>query len=270
MSAVLPCPVTLTLVGIGTGNPDHMTLQGISALNSSDLILVPRKAGARDELAGVRRKILALVLTRAVRVAEVDLPERETGHADYAGGVSLWHDQIAEAWRAAIAAALLVRDRPGAGQGDCGPERAEPLRVAVMIWGDPSLFDSALRVAARLRPLPDIRVVPGISALHALTAAHAIPLNDTGRPVVLTTGRRLREAGWPGEADTVAVFVDAGGAFQALDPAGVTIWWGAYLGMPEELLDHGPLAEAAPRILAVRAAARARHGWIMDLYLLRR
>ncbi len=55
-----------------------------------------------------------------------------------------------------------------------------------------------------------------------------------------------------------------------LDPAGLEIFWGAYLGMPEEILLAGPLAEIAPRIAEVRAAARARHGWIMDTYLLRR
>jgi precorrin-6A synthase len=40
--------------------------------------------------------------------------------------------------------------------------------------------------------------------------------------------------------------------------------------MPEQILDAGPLAEAAPRIIARRAEARARHGWIMDTYLMRR
>ena len=87
---------------------------------------------------------------------------------------------------------------------------------------------------------------------------------------MLTTGRRLRDHGWPEGAETVVAFVDAGGAFQSLDPEGLHIWWGAYLGMAEELLDSGPLAEAGPRIMKTRAAARERHGWIMDLYLLRR
>ncbi|WP_208539261.1 SAM-dependent methyltransferase [Algihabitans albus] len=50
----------------------------------------------------------------------------------------------------------------------------------------------------------------------------------------------------------------------------MTIWWGAYLGMPEELLLSGPLAEIGPEIVPARAATRARHGWIMDIYLLRR
>ena len=60
------------------------------------------------------------------------------------------------------------------------------------------------------------------------------------------------------------------GAFTTLDPEGVTIWWGAYVGMPEETLIHGPLAEVSQEILATRATLRAEHGWIMDIYLLRR
>ena len=50
----------------------------------------------------------------------------------------------------------------------------------------------------------------------------------------------------------------------------MTIYWGAYLGMPNEIVIAGPLAEVAERIAEVRAEARAEHGWIMDTYLLRR
>ena len=64
--------------------------------------------------------------------------------------------------------------------------------------------------------------------------------------------------------------LDGDCAFQHLAPAGVTIWWGAYLGMPGEIILSGPLAETSPRIIEARAVARARHGWIMDTYLLRR
>ncbi len=244
----------LSLIGIGTGNPDHVTAQAVKAINAAGLVLVPRKGAAKADLADLRRQILARVLTNpAVRVVEFDLPDRATGHADYAAGVGLWHDAVAAAWAAAMAQAAPLPDR-----------------VALLVWGDPSLFDSTLRVAERLDPRPEVTVIPGISALHALTAAHAIPLNRTGAPVLITTGRRLRDHGWPAEADTLVVMVDADCAFLTLPAPGVTIHWGAYLGMAEQLIDSGPLAEAGPRIAATRAEARARHGWIMDIYLLRR
>ncbi len=64
--------------------------------------------------------------------------------------------------------------------------------------------------------------------------------------------------------------LDGDCAFQHLDPAGVTIWWGAYVGMPQEIILAGPLAETGPRIVRARAEAREKTGWIMDVYLLRR
>jgi precorrin-6A synthase len=50
----------------------------------------------------------------------------------------------------------------------------------------------------------------------------------------------------------------------------VTIYWGAYLGTPDEILVSGPLAEVAEEIRRVRAEARERKGWMFDTYLLRR
>ncbi|WP_119168480.1 precorrin-6A synthase (deacetylating) [Algihabitans albus] len=244
----------LALIGIGTGNPDHLTYQGAAAINAADLILIPRKGGDKADLADLRKLICARVLTnRAARVFEFDLPRRDRDNPDYGAGVRDWHEAIAMAWTEAIAA-----------------QTAAPERVALLVWGDPALYDSSLRIARRFDPPPRLRVVPGITAIQALTAAHAIPLNEIGAPVLVTTGRRLRDGGWPEGSDTLVVMLDGDCAFQTLPSDGATIWWGAYLGMAEELLFSGSLADAGPKIVAARAAARARHGWIMDIYLLRR
>ena len=240
---------TLFLIGIGTGNPDHVTGQAIRALNAADLILIPRKGTAKSDLAEVRELILSRVLTTPVPVAAYDVPQRAE-QDDYLGAVNDWHDAIARVWAETIAA------YPGAET------------VALMVWGDPSLYDSTLRIAARL-PGMAVKVIPGITSLQALTAAHAIPLNTLAAPVTITTGRNLRDHGWPDGATTLAVMLDKGGAFITLPPD-TEIWWGAYVGMPEETLIHGPLAEVSDQILATRARLRAEHGWIMDIYLLRR
>ena len=50
----------------------------------------------------------------------------------------------------------------------------------------------------------------------------------------------------------------------------IDIYWGAYLGTPDEILISGPLGERAAEIERVRSEARARHGWIMHTYLLRK
>jgi precorrin-6A synthase len=243
--------ITLSLIGIGTGNPDHLTAQAVQALNAADLILIPKKGDEKSDLAEVRHLILGQVLTAPVPVAEYDVPQR-ADQSDYLGAVNDWHGAIAQVWATTIAEAL-----PQGGT------------VALMVWGDPSLYDSTLRIAARLSGLT-VRVIPGITSLQVLTAAHAIPLNTLAAPVTITTGRQLRENGWPKGATTLAVMLDKGGAFTAIDPADTSIWWGAYVGMPEECLIHGPLADVADHILATRARLRAEHGWIMDIYLLRR
>ncbi|MDO7836668.1 precorrin-6A synthase (deacetylating) [Sphingobium sp. HBC34] len=247
--------IDLTLIGIGTGDPAQLTLAAIRAMNAADLILLPRKGAEKSDLIAVRRQICADVLTGATRVVAFDLPVRRA-QGDYLEAVQDWHDAIAHGWTAQIAAHL--------------PEGG---RLALLVWGDPSLYDSSLRIADRLRAQGmDLRVtvIPGISSLQALTAAHAIPLNALADPVVITTGRQIRDHGWPAQADSVAVMLDGGGAFQAIDPAGVHIWWGAYLGMAQQALISGPLAQAGASIVAQRAALRARHGWIMDVYLMRR
>jgi precorrin-6A synthase len=242
----------LFLVGIGTGNPEHLTLQAIKALNAADLILIPRKGETKADLAELRRTICAEVLTNPATIAEFDLPVRDEGIADYLARVEDWHDRIALVWAGAMAR------HPGA------------RRVALLVWGDPSLYDSTLRIAARLSPAPQITVIPGITSMQALTAAHAIPVNSLGGPFVVTTGRQLRDNGWPKGIETLVVMLDGDCSFQTVAPEGVFIWWGAYVGMAEQVILSGPLATTGAAIMARRAAERARHGWIMDIYLLRR
>lgn len=238
----------LWLIGIGTGNPGHITQQGLQALRDASLILLPLKGADKAALADLRRAIIAASGTTA-RIACFDYPERDPA-SPYLQRVSDWHDEIALRWAAA------ARDNSGP--------------VALLVWGDPSLYDSTLRIAARLDPKPALRVVPGISAIQALTAAHAIPLNTVNGTVTITTGRRLRDQGWPEGAETLVVMLDAECSFRHLPPKDLLIWWGAYLGSPDEILLSGPVAGIGDTIAETRERARSRHGWIMDSYLLRR
>ncbi len=241
----------LFLIGIGTGNPGHVTGQAINAMRGADVILIPHKGAGKEDLADLRHEICdRFVDPKNTRLIGFDIPTRRDDDG-YLPGVEDWHDAIAAAWQAAL------------------PEDAQT--VALLVWGDPSLYDSTLRIAARLHPAPKVKVIAGITSLQALTAAHAIPVNTLGAAFTVTTGRRLREAGWPGDMETVAVMLDGSCSFQDLAaPERYDIWWGAYLGMESEILHHGVLSEVTDEIVAKRAAARAAHGWIMDIYLLRR
>ena len=243
-------PVTdLWLIGIGTGHPGHITLEGHDALRDASTVLIPRKGAGKEDLAHLRHAILDQAKATA-RVIEFDMPLRDDT-LPYQDRVARWHDEIARRWQSAL------QDAPE------GP-------VALLVWGDPGLYDSTLRIADRLSPAPRLRVIPGITALQALTSAHAIPFNTVNGAVTVTTGRKLRDHGWPAGAETGGGMLDGRCSFENLDPAGLDIWWGAFLGMPEQILENGPLGDAAPVIVAKRAAARAAHGWVMDTYLLRR
>ncbi|WP_417586425.1 precorrin-6A synthase (deacetylating) [Pararhodobacter oceanensis] len=245
-----PAITDLWLIGIGTGSPQHLTLEGQQALRDAAVILIPHKGAGKDDLAELRLRIIRASGSTA-QIIPFDYPQRDPT-LPYQTRVTLWHDEIAARWQAALVQA----------------ERAGP--VALLVWGDPSLYDSTLRIAERLTPRAKLRVVPGITAIQALTAAHALPLNTVNGPVQITTGRRLREHGWPEDAETLVVMLDGDCSFQTLAPEGLDIWWGAFLGMEEQILHHGPLATSTAPIIAARQEARARHGWIMDIYLLRR
>ncbi|MCM3566026.1 precorrin-6A synthase (deacetylating) [Hydrogenophaga intermedia] len=248
--------IHLSLIGIGTGDPEHLTLQAIRALNRADLILLPRKGPDKSDLAELRRLICASHVSADAQVVEFDLPQRVASATSYLESVHAWHDAVASCWGKMIGA-----HRPNGGT------------VALMVWGDPSLYDSSLRIAERLRSRGlqlQANVIPGLTSLQLLAAVHSIPLNTLGAPVMITTGRHLRNHGWPQAVDTLVVMLDGECSFEKLPPQNTTIYWAAYLGMPQQLMLCGPLESTGPRIRQARVAARAEHGWIMDIYLLRR
>ncbi len=103
--------------------------------------------------------------------------------------------------------------------------------MSARFWpgGDPSLYDSTLRILERVAEHVEFDfdvVPPGITAIQALTARHRIALNDIGAPVLITTGRQLRENG----LDTDAVVMLDGECSFLSCPPDTRIWWGAYLG----------------------------------------
>jgi len=247
---------TLLLIGIGAGDPDHVTVQAVGALNRFDVLFLVTKDGT-DELVALRRTVVERHRTagphRTVALPDPARPWR--GTADYPAAVRRWREERVALWEAALLHEL--RD------GETG---------AFLVWGDPSLYESTLAVAQEIATRGalalELEVIPGVSSLHALTARHRIPLNRVGRAVLITPARLLAD-GMPA-IDDVVVMLDAGTAFAALDPTGLDIYWGAYLGTDDELLISGALGEVAGEIAEVRARAKADKGWIFDIYLLRR
>jgi precorrin-6A synthase len=244
---------TLLIVGIGAGDPDQVTVQAIKALSRADVIFEVEKAA--DDLVGLRHEIVArYAAERGPRTVLLPDPSRDRTAAAYGAAVEAWREQRADVWGVAIEREL----------GDDGVG-------AFLVWGDPGLYDSTIavidRIRARGRVAFDHEVIPGISSPQALAARHRIPLNRVGGSVEITTGRRLDD----GFGEDAVVMLDAACAFTDLAAAAdIDIYWGAYVGTPDEILIAGPLGEVAEEIVRVRREARERKGWIMDTYLLRR
>jgi precorrin-6A synthase len=247
----------LLVIGMGPGHPDQITVQAVQALNRVDVFFRIDKGEAKSGLNAARDEILRRHVTRPTyRVVEIPEPPRDRSPADYQGAVSDWHEARAGLIEAAVAAELR---EDGVG--------------AFVVWGDPSVYDSTLRIIDRILARGAVAftytVIPGVTSVQALAAAHRVPLNRIGEPIHITPARRIA-GGLPEGVDSAVVMLDSGFTAAGFDDPALTVFWGAYLSTPDETLISGRLSEVAGEITATRAALRARHGWIMDTYLLRR
>jgi precorrin-6A synthase len=242
------------VIGIGVGDPDHMTIQAIRALNQVDVFFIPDKGAEKATLRDLRTTICERFIENAnYRTVGVDIPQRTTA-GDYLAGVDEWHGRLAD---------LYGHLFEGLEENETG---------AVLVWGDPAIYDSTLRIIERLRAKGlalDVEVIPGISSVQVLAAKHGIALNRIGESVLLTTGRKLAD-GFPNDVGSVVVLLDGAQTFASLAEQDLEIFWGAYLGTEDEILLSGKLADVKEKIDTVRRHARERHGWIMDIYLLRK
>jgi precorrin-6A synthase len=245
------------VIGIGAGNPDYVTVQAINALNEVDAFFIMDKGQEKDDLVRLRKEICErYIKDKSYRMVAATDPPRDRAAPSYEPAVRAWHDQ-----RAGIYERLISEEL---GEDECG---------AFLVWGDPSLYDSTLRIidqiVARGVVAFEYEVIPGISAIQALAARHRITLNRIGRSVHITTGRKILE-GLQNNLDDVIVMLDGDCSFKAVGDSGFDIYWGAYIGTEDEILVAGKLHDLMDDIERMRTEAKARKGWVMDTYLLRR
>ena len=239
------------VIGIGAGDPDYVTAEAVRALNDTQVFFAMDKGEAKSDLVALRRQICERFIREpGYRFVELADPPRAKD-AEYRQAVADWHS--------ARAGSVGRRHRTGTGTRRRRrlPRMGRPVAVRQHAADPRHGGCSASR--------SHYDVIPGITAIQALTARHRIPLNDIGEPVLITTGRRLAADGLTGSA---VVMLDGDCAFRSCPPE-TRIWWGAYLGTPDEMLVSGTVGEVGEQIAELRAEARARHGWIMDTYLLR-
>jgi precorrin-6A synthase len=251
----------LLIIGMGPGHPDQVTVQAVQALNQADVFFRIDKGDDKSGLNAARDEILRRHVARGgYRIVDIPEPPRDRSGSltanGYQGAVGDWH-----AARAQLIAAAL--------EAELGPDGTG----AFLVWGDPSVYDSMLRIVDRVRALGAVdftwTVIPGVTSVQALAAAHRIPLNRVGEPIHVTPARRL-DGGLPDGLDSAVVMLDRGFTAGGFAERGLSVFWGAYLSTQDEVLISGSLDQVADEITATRAALRQRHGWIMDTYLLRR
>lgn len=242
-------PRRVVAIGMGMG-PQHLTPQAVAALRSVDLVLAFEK-GSHDPLLEVRRAVCADHDVRLVVVADAERDRREDlDGAAYADAVAHWHERRVEAWAQALA------EHPG--------------DVGLLVWGDPGLYDSTLRLLDALGERCElaVEVVPGVSSLQLLAARHRLVLHDVTQPLHVTTARRLPEALAQGQRNVVVLLnrrVDLAG----LGVEDWSLWWAANLGAAGEQAVAGRVGDVLGDVHAARERAEDVDGWVMDLYLLR-
>ena len=245
----------MLIIGIGAGDPDYITVQAIDALNQVDVFFVIDKGEEKDDLVALRKLLCDKYIREPdYRIIEARDPERDRKAPAYEAAVEDWYEK-----RAIIFERMMLEEL---GDDGCG---------GFLVWGDPTLYDSTIRIIEliqkRKRVDFDYEVIPGISSVQALVARHRLPLNRIGEAVHVTTGRKLAE-GLPEGVTNAVVMLDSQNAYRAAGPE-TEIYWGAYIGTANEILISGKIKDVGPAIEAARAAAREKHGWIMDTYLLR-
>lgn len=233
------------VIGIGPGGFGQLTLDAVDAMNRVDVFLVGDHVDDQPDLVWRRSELLRRHVGRAYRVITILDPQRE-------------HPGDVDAGRLATYGHIL----------DGLPDDEV---VGFLAWGDPGLYDSIIRVVDALRDEMrlDVTVIPGVSALQVLAAAHQIALN-TGASVHLTTGGRLLAEYSPDLGDVV-VMNDPSLSCRGLvaEFPDTEIYWGAYLGTPDQVLANGPLKTVLADLDALRQRLLDHHGWIQDTYLLR-
>ena len=137
---------TLVGVGMGPGDPEHVTLKAVRVLRDANLVLVPVMATGEQG----RAEATVRAHVRHDRITRVPFALDEGG--DPARREALWD---------AAADAVIAAFRDGAQV------------VAFATIGDPNVYSTFTYLAATVRPrVPDLTVetVPGITAMQDLAA----------------------------------------------------------------------------------------------------
>src|SRR3981081_2577538 len=123
------------IIGIGAGNPDYVTVQAVNALNEVDVFFIPDKGTEKAALRELRTEICErFIKEKSYRLVDVKPAKRTKDSSDYKSKLETWHTEIEESYEGFWMEELA--------DGQCG---------AFLVWGDPTLYDSTLRILEKIR-----------------------------------------------------------------------------------------------------------------------
>ncbi|KIE24537.1 precorrin-2 C20-methyltransferase [Streptomyces sp. MUSC 125] len=219
---------TLVGVGVGPGDPELVTVKGVNALRSADVVVVPvMDTGERG-----RAEATVLHYVPGEKVVRVVFALNE--RTDRARREAAW-DAAGER-----VAALL-------GQHGC---------VAFATIGDPNVYSTFTYLAQTIVELvPDavVETVPGITAMQDLAARSGAVLTEGTEPLTLvpvTAGSAVLKEALAGPGTVVAYkfgrqAAEVAGALRETGRLGDAVW-GSALGLPEEAVHRAAELDGTP------------------------
>ncbi len=157
-----PSPGTLYGVGVGPGDPDHLTLKAVNALQQVDVVFAAASTKHDHSLA---HRIAAPHLRSHVPIVRLGFPMTRD------------HDALHTAWRANAETVIHELDRGR--------------HAAFLTLGDPMLYSTfayLLRELRTLRPELPVVVVPGITSMQAAAARTETVLASWNESLLVLSG----------------------------------------------------------------------------------
>ncbi len=178
-------------VGAGPGAPDLMTLRAVGALQTAQVLALPRSSDYSASMAW-----------RIVRPVIGEIPGQERLFLTFP--MNKDPERLRPAWDRAFEA--------------IGERLERGLSVAFVTEGDPSLYSTFIylqREAPQRWPGIDVEVVPGVSSIAAVPAVTGIPLADgLERIAILPANYGVEDLGYVVDSFDTTVLMKIGGEME--------------------------------------------------------
>jgi len=145
-------------IGVGTGDPEYLTLKAVRLIQQADLIVYLKSESGRS----IARDIAAQWIKQQRQIA-ITMPY-STDRCAANQAYDKAEQQISNALQ----------------QG---------LNTVFLCEGDPLFFGSYIYLHQRLSPHYPCHIVPGISSIHAATALAQLPLTQQNETLAIVTSR---------------------------------------------------------------------------------